>query len=78
VLAQAAGELAHEGFWQEYSGVAGLAALREARQRGEAFAEPVVTVLTSTGLKEIPATSIVSSAAAGPSLDSVIASLQRK
>jgi threonine synthase len=78
VLAEAASELAHEGLWQEYSGVAGLAALREARQRGEAFAEPVVTVLTSTGLKEIPATSIVSSAAAGPSLDSVIASLQRK
>jgi threonine synthase len=78
VLAEAASELAHEGLWQEYSGVAGLAALREARQRGEAFAEPVVTVLTSSGLKEIPATSIVSSTAARPSLDSVIASLQRK
>ncbi len=78
VLAEAASELAHEGLWQEYSGVAGLAALREARRRGEVVAEPVVTVLTSTGLKEIPATSIVSSTTARPSLDSVIASLQRK
>ena len=78
VLAEAASELAHEGLWQEYSGVAGLAALREARQRGEVFVEPVVTVLTSTGLKEIPAESIVSSAAARPSVDSVIASLSRR
>jgi threonine synthase len=77
-LAVAASELAHEGLWQEYSGVAGLAALREARERGEVFAEPVVTVLTSTGLKEIPATSIISSTAAQPSLDSIITSLQRK
>lgn len=78
VLAEAASELANEGLWQEYSGVAGLAALREARQRGEVFAEPVVTVLTSTGLKEVPTTSIVSSGAARPSVDSVIASLERK
>ena len=78
VLAEAASELAHEGLWQEYSGVAGLAALREARRRGEVVAEPVVTVLTSTGLKEIPATSIVSSTTAQPSVESVIASLQRK
>ncbi len=78
VLAEAASELAHEGLWQEYSGVAGLAALREARRRGEVVAEPVVTVLTSTGLKEIPAISIISAATARPSLDSVIASLQRK
>jgi len=77
VLAEAASELAHEGLWQEYSGVAGLAALREARQRGEVFAEPVVTVLTSTGLKEIPAMPVASSGAARPTLDSVIASLQR-
>jgi threonine synthase len=78
VLAEAASELAHDGMWQEYSGVAGLAALREARRRGEDFSEPVVTVLTSTGLKEMPATSIASSAAARPTLESVIASLQRK
>jgi threonine synthase len=77
VLADAAGELAHEGLWQEYSGVAGLAALREARKRGEIFAEPIVTVLTSTGLKEVPAESIVSSGTTRPSLDAVIASLQR-
>ncbi|HEY7242927.1 MAG TPA: pyridoxal-phosphate dependent enzyme [Xanthobacteraceae bacterium] len=78
VLAQAASEVAHEGLWQEYSGAAGLAALREARQRGEVFAEPIVTVLTSTGLKEMPTTPMVSSAAARSSLDSVIASLQRQ
>ena len=77
VLAEALRELAHEGLWQEYSGVAGLAALREARARGEIFAEPVVAVLTSTGLKDVPASPIPSSAAAPPSLDDVIASLQR-
>ncbi|MFZ3351207.1 MAG: pyridoxal-phosphate dependent enzyme [Xanthobacteraceae bacterium] len=77
VLTEATRELAHDGLWQEFSGVAGLAALREAVRRGEAFAEPVVTVLTSTGLKEIPATSIVSSDRPPPSLDSVIASLKR-
>lgn len=78
VLVEAARELAHEGLWQEYSGAAGIAALREARQRGESVDEPVVAVLTSTGLKEIPATSIASSDTAGPSIDRVIASLQGK
>ena len=78
MLAGSAAELAHEGLWQEYSGVAGLAALREARQRGEVFAEPVVTVLTSTGLKDVPATPIVSSAETRPTLDHVIASLRRE
>jgi len=58
--------------------VAGLAALREARRRGEVFAEPVVTVLTSTGLKEIPASPVVSASAPGPLLDGVIASLKRE
>lgn len=76
VLAEATRELAHDGLWQEFSGVAGLAALREAIGRGERFAEPVVTVLTSTGLKEIPATSIVSSDRPQPSIDSLIASLK--
>jgi threonine synthase len=78
VLGEAASELAHDGLWQEYSGVAGLAALREARRRGEDFAEPVVTVLTSTGLKEMPATSIAASVAARPTLESVVAALQGK
>ena len=78
VVAEATRQLAHEGLWQEYSGVAGLAALREARERGEAFAEPVVTVLTSTGLKEMPASSVASSSTAQPPLDSLIASLRRK
>jgi threonine synthase len=59
-LVEAVRELGREGLWQEYSGVAGLAALREAKQRGETVEEPVVTVLTSTGLKEIPANSAAS------------------
>ena len=61
--------MAHEGLWQEYSGAAGLAALREASQRGETIEAPVVTVLTSTGLKDVPATAIVSSSKDRPSLD---------
>jgi threonine synthase len=77
VVAEAARALAQQGLWQEYSGVAGLAALREASERGEVFAEPVVTVLTSTGLKEMPATSIASSSTARPALDSLIASLRQ-
>jgi threonine synthase len=77
-LVEAAKELAHEGLWQEYSGVAGLAALREARQRGETIDEPVVAVLTSTGLKELPALSTGSSSAAQPSLDRLIASLKEE
>jgi len=54
-LVEATDRLAQEGLWQEYSGAAGLAALREARQQGESFPAPVVTILTSTGLKELPA-----------------------
>jgi threonine synthase len=77
-LVAAATEAAHDGFWQEYSGVAGLAALREAKLAGTEFDEPVVTVLTSSGLKDVPATPIVSSSAARPSLDRVIASLRSK
>jgi threonine synthase len=53
-LAAAARFLAGEGLWQEYSGAAGLAALIEAVTRGEAGASPVVVILTSTGLKELP------------------------
>ena len=75
-LVQAVRELAHEGLWQEYSGVAGLAALRELKQRGETIEEPVVAILTSTGLKEIPATPTPSSAQ--PSLDRVIAMLNER
>jgi threonine synthase len=77
-LIEAATELAHEGLWQEFPGAAGLAALREARQRGEVFEAPVVAVLTSTGLKDVPATPIVSSAETRPTLDHVIASLRRE
>jgi threonine synthase len=55
-LAEAARLLAREGLWQEYSGAAAPAALYEARQRGEIFDAPVVAILTSTGLKELPVT----------------------
>jgi threonine synthase len=54
-MVEATAHLAQEGLWQEYSGAAGLAALREARRRGESFPAPVVAILTSTGLKELPA-----------------------
>lgn len=75
-LQEAAAALARAGFWQEYSGAAGLAALREARRRGEPIAEPVVAVLTSTGLKDVPAEAIVTNATGRPQLDDVIASLK--
>jgi threonine synthase len=77
-LAEALRELAHEGLWQEYSGVAGLAALREAKRRGEPIEEPVVAVLTSTGLKDIRATPGAPAAADPPSLDRIIAELNEK
>jgi threonine synthase len=76
-LVEAAAQLAHEGLWQEYSGAAGIAALREARQRGERFDAPVVAVLTSTGLKEVPAKPIDSSSASPRSLDQIVESLRR-
>ncbi len=76
-LIEATRELAHDGLWQEYSGAAGLAALFEARRRGETIDEPVVAVLTSSGFKDIPATHttapVLHDAAA---LDRIIASLQ--
>jgi hypothetical protein len=52
--------------------------LQEARRRGETIEEPVVAVLTSTGLKEIPATCALSIDARQQSLDAVIASLKRQ
>jgi threonine synthase len=76
-LAEAARQLAHEGLWQEYSGVAALAALREARQRGEMIEEPVVALLTSTGLKELPATSSAKQTASWTSVDDLIAALKK-
>jgi threonine synthase len=76
-VGEAARELAHEGFWQEFSGVAGIAALREAIERGEIVEEPVVTVLTSTGLKEIPPNSAPPAGSKPPSLDDVIGSLKQ-
>jgi threonine synthase len=76
-VTEAVSELAHEGLWQEYSGVAGLAALREAMRRGEVFAEPVVAILTSTGLKDMPTSPVVASTTARPVVDNVIAALRR-
>jgi threonine synthase len=76
-LVEAAAQLAHEGFWQEYPGAAGVAALREARQRGETLDEPVVAVLTSSGLKDVPATAIVSSSKSQATVDQFIASLRQ-
>lgn len=46
--------LARSGFWQEYSGAAGVAALRDAIRQGQRFDGPVVAILTSSGLKELP------------------------
>ncbi|WP_436759501.1 threonine synthase [Streptosporangium sp. V21-05] len=43
-------DLAHEGLWQELSGVAGLAAYRKLRRD---FEGPVVCVATSSGFKDI-------------------------
>ena len=77
-IAEAARELAKDGLWQEYSGVAALAALREAKRRGEKIEEPVVAVLTSTGLKEIPAPRATSVDARQQSVDAVIASLKKQ
>lgn len=77
MLEEAVQALARSGFWQEYSGAAALAALREARRRGETVEGPVVAVLTSTGLKDIPADPIVSNAKGRPKLDDVIASLKK-
>jgi threonine synthase len=56
-IAEARTRLAACGLWQEYSGVAGLAALREAFGDGR-LARPegiVVAVLTSSGLKDATA-----------------------
>lgn len=74
-MVEATERLAREGLWQEYSGAAGLAALREARQRGQDFASPVVVILTSTGLKELPAAVEDVPCYAGAELDRLIAEL---
>jgi hypothetical protein len=45
-------------------------------QRGETFEEPVVTVLTSTGLKDVPAIPASLPDDVRPSLEDAIASLK--
>lgn len=67
--------LAHDGLWQEYSGAAAIAALRELRQRGEEVEEPVVAVLTSAGIKEL-LVNPRSSDAPPTSIENVIARLK--
>jgi threonine synthase len=75
-VAAAAARLARDGLWQEFSGAAGIAALREARRDGEAFALPVVAILTSTGLKELPCATEDLPAYDSGSLDCLIAELK--
>ena len=48
-------KLGRIGFWQEASGAAGIAALVEACGAGRTFEMPVVAILTSTGLKDLSA-----------------------
>lgn len=76
-VAAAAEALARAGLWQEYSGAAGIAALREACAAGQEFEEPVVALLTSSGLKEMPAETGDLPARDARSLDELIAELTR-
>ena len=76
MIMQASRELAADGLWREYSGVAGIAALREARLRGERFEEPVVVVLTSTGLKEVVTEAAGGSEQSQPCIDDIIKALK--
>lgn len=70
--------LARDGLWHEYSGAAGIASLREATRRGEAFAGPVVAILTSTGLKELPCPTDDAPSIDESSLDRLIAELNAR
>jgi threonine synthase len=56
MLAEARARLAAGGLWQEYSGAAGLAALREALTEGRLRPPedgPIVCLLTSAGIKDM-------------------------
>jgi threonine synthase len=75
-LIQAASQLAREGLWQEYSGAAGLAVLREAYRRGERLDEPIVVILTSTGLKDVPASGTERHASTADEIAATIARLR--
>ena len=61
-MVEARDRLAAEGFWQELSGAAGIAALKE---RPLAADGPVVAILTSTGLKDVGADDLASAATDG-------------
>jgi threonine synthase len=75
-VAAATERLARDGLWQEYSGAAGVAALREATGRGLRFEGPVVVILTSAGLKDIPASTDALPYVDEAGLDRLIAELQ--
>jgi threonine synthase len=74
-VAEAAQRLGREGLWQEFSGAAGIAALREGRRADEVFAAPVVVIVTSSGLKELPCSTDSLAAYDAASLDRLIAEL---
>lgn len=72
-LADAQRELATAGLWQEVSGAAGLAGLRQLG--GERFDGPVVCVATSSGFKDL-AVATTRPEPADPSWPAVLARLQ--
>lgn len=51
-VADAKDALAESGLWQEFSGAAGVAGIREALDGGRDLAEPVIAIATSSGFKD--------------------------
>jgi threonine synthase len=51
-MAEAQQLLARNGLWSEFSGAAGLAALRQLAAEGAKFDGPVVCLMTSGGFKD--------------------------
>ncbi len=51
-LHRARDALSREGIWQELSGAAGVAGLRELVEQGEGISGPVVCLATSSGFKD--------------------------
>lgn len=77
-LQQVHKQLARQGIWQELSGVAGLAAIKDAVDAGTTFDGPVVVVLTSTGLKEVAADSASRAKMHEGSLDRILSTYRRQ
>ncbi len=69
--------LAARGLYQEFSGVAGLAAAKEASERGVELDGDVVAILTSTGLKDAELLAPPENLYNLDTLDTLIAELQR-